>query len=39
MTDRGAFAYHLYEKHYTYAYIDKMWNLLRREAYPEKIVL
>ena len=39
MTGRGAFAYHLYEKHYTYAYIDKMWSLLRREAYPEKIVL
>ena len=39
MTEKGAFAYHLYEKHYTYAYIDRMWSLLRLRAFPEKIVL
>ncbi len=39
MTLKGAFYYHYYENFYTLAYIDKMWGILRREAFPEKIDL
>lgn len=39
MTPRGAFYYHHYENFYTLAYIDKMWGILRREAFPERIEL
>ena len=39
MTLKGAFYYHYYENFYTLAYIDKMWGILRQEAFPEKIVL
>ncbi len=39
MTLRGAFYYHYYENFYTLAYIDKMWGIMRKEAFPEKIVL
>ena len=39
MTLKGAFYYHYYENFYTLAYIDKMWGILRREAFPEKIQL
>ncbi len=37
MTLKGAFYYHYYENYYTLAYIDKMWGILRREAFPERI--
>ena len=39
MTLRGAFYYHHYEHYYTYSYIDKMWGVMRKEAFPEKITL
>lgn len=39
MTLKGAFYYHFYENFYTLAYIDKMWGIMRREAFPEKITL
>lgn len=39
MTLKGAFAYHYYENFYTLAYIDKMWGLLCREAFPEQMTL
>ncbi|MBQ7859749.1 MAG: radical SAM protein [Faecalibacterium sp.] len=39
MTLKGAFYYHYYENFYTLAYIDKMWGILRRQAFPEKIEL
>ena len=39
MTLKGAFYYHYYENFYTLAYIDKMWGILRREAFPESIEL
>lgn len=35
MTLKGAFYYHYYENFYTLAYIDKMWGLLRKKAFPE----
>ncbi len=39
MTLKGAFYYHYYENFYTLAYIDKMWGLLRQEAFPEGMEL
>ena len=39
MTLKGAFYYHYYENFYTLRYIDKMWSILRKEAFPEKITL
>ncbi|HWP80449.1 MAG TPA: radical SAM protein [Candidatus Acidoferrum sp.] len=39
MTLKGAFYYHYYEHYYTLAYIDKMWGIMRKEAFPDKIVL
>ena len=39
MTPKGAFYYHYYENFYTLAYIDKMWGILRKEAFPEQITL
>ncbi len=37
MTLKGAFYYHHYENFYTLAYIDKMWGVMRQEAFPERI--
>lgn len=39
MTLKGAFYYHHYENFYTLAYIDKMWGILRKEAFPKQITL
>lgn len=39
MTLKGAFYYHYYENFYTLSYIDKMWGIMREEAFPEKIEL
>lgn len=37
MTLKGAFYYHYYENYYTLSYIDKMWSVMRKEAFPERI--
>lgn len=39
MTCKGTFYYHYYENFYTLSYIDKMWGILRKEAFPEYITL
>ena len=39
MTLKGAFYYHYYENFYTLAYIDKMWGIMRKEAFPNQITL
>ena len=39
LTPKGAFYFHYYESFYTLAYIDKMWNIMRKEAFPERIEL
>ena len=39
MTLKGAFYYHYYENFYTLSYIDKMWGILKNEAFPSKIEL
>lgn len=35
MTNKGAFYYHYYENFYTLSYIDKMWGIMRKEAFPK----
>lgn len=35
MTTKGAFYYHYYEQFYTLSYIDKMWGIMRNEAFPK----
>ncbi len=39
MTMKGAFYYHYYENFYTLSYIDKMWGIMRTQAFPPKIEL
>lgn len=39
MTLKGAFYYHYYESFYTLSYIDKMWHVMRNQAFPEEISL
>lgn len=39
MTLKGAFYYHHYENFYTLSYIDKMWGILKNEAFPTSIFL
>ena len=39
MTLKGAFYYHYYENFYTLSYIDKMWGIMRREAFPKDMKL
>lgn len=39
MTLKGAFYYHYYENFYTLAYIDKMWRIMGKEAFPQRIEL
>jgi len=39
LTDKGAYYYHYLEQAYTTAYIDKMWNVLRTQPFPKRIVL
>ncbi|MGI5962104.1 MAG: coproporphyrinogen-III oxidase family protein [Lawsonibacter sp.] len=34
LTDAGAFRFHTFEQFYTLSYIDQMWGLLGREAFP-----
>ena len=37
MTLKGAFYYHYYENFYTLSYIDKMWETMRKEAFPKEL--
>lgn len=37
MTMKGAFYYHYYENYYTLSYINKMWSIMRKEAFPNEI--
>lgn len=39
MTLKGAFYYHYYENFYTLSYIDKMWGIMSKEAFPNMIKL
>jgi len=39
LTDRGAYAFHLIEKAYTHAYLEKLWSACRHEAWPGPVRL
>lgn len=39
MTKRGAYYYHYYENFYTLSYIDQMWHLMGKEAFPEELII
>lgn len=39
LTSKAAYYYHYIEQAYTTAYIDKMWNVSRKVAFPEEIIL
>ena len=39
MTLKGAFYYHYYENFYTLSYIDRMWGLMGRQAFPDGMEL
>lgn len=39
LTDKAAAIYHKIEQVYTTAYIDRMWNVSRKQAFPDRIVL
>lgn len=39
LTDKGVYYYHYFEQFYTLSYIDKMWNVMRKTPFPEKIIL
>ena len=39
LTHKGAFYYHYYENFYTLSYIDKMWGIMKEEAFPKKITM
>ena len=39
MTLKGAFYYHYYENFYTLSYIDKMWGIMKNEAFPSQMAL
>lgn len=39
LTSKASYIYHYLEQQYTTAYIDKMWNIARKIAFPDKIIL
>ena len=39
LTMKGCFYYHYYENYYTLSYIDKMWGIMRKEAFPKHLEL
>jgi hypothetical protein len=39
ITDKASYIYHYIEQVYTTAYIDRMWNVSRKVAFPDKIIL
>ena len=39
LTNRGTYYFYYFERFYTLSYIDKMWNILRKQSFPKKIEL
>ena len=39
MTTKGSYYYHYFEHFYTLSYIDQMWNLMRSDAFPKKLII
>jgi len=39
LTERGAYLYHLLEKEYTHAYLERLWGACLKEAWPRRVVI
>ena len=39
LTERGAYVFHLIEKEYTHAYLEKLWGACLKEAWPKRVVI
>ncbi len=37
LTDRGAYIFHLIEKEYTHAYLERLWSACLAEAWPKRV--
>jgi coproporphyrinogen III oxidase-like Fe-S oxidoreductase len=37
LTDRGAYLFHLIEKEYTHAYLERLWGACFKEAWPKRV--
>lgn len=37
LTDRGAYLFHLIEKEYTHAYLERLWGACLKEAWPQRV--
>jgi len=39
LTERGAYLFHLIEKEYTHAYLERLWGAGLKEAWPRRVVI
>jgi coproporphyrinogen III oxidase-like Fe-S oxidoreductase len=39
LTERGAYLFHLIEKEYTHAYLERLWGACLKEAWPRRVVI
>jgi coproporphyrinogen III oxidase-like Fe-S oxidoreductase len=39
LTERGAYLFHLIEKEYTHAYLERLWEACLKEAWPQRVVI
>jgi oxygen-independent coproporphyrinogen-3 oxidase len=39
LTERGAYLFHLIEKEYTHAYLEKLWGACLEKAWPKRVVI
>ena len=39
LTERGAYFFHLIEKEYTHAYLERLWGACFEEAWPQRVVI
>jgi oxygen-independent coproporphyrinogen-3 oxidase len=39
LTERGAYLFHLIEKEYTHAYLERLWGACFKEAWPKRVVI
>ncbi len=39
LTTKGSYYFHYYENFYTLSYIDQMWGLMHKEAFPSELII
>jgi coproporphyrinogen III oxidase-like Fe-S oxidoreductase len=39
LTERGAYLFHLIEKEYTHAYLERLWEACLKQAWPQRVVI